>query len=211
MAALTKLETPDTRGEEWALVRRVAKADGSVGRIFEGHLNAQERLRLDGIDPEDHWLGVWGADPAPNEGEPAHIEDDELHGTKVFCSGRGRAHKSAGDRQGHARVRRPDQRRRRGRQVLVPRRTGCGRRNRTGCTSTARRIVATLTPLTTEPYLSGDAIRTAAAWAGIVDSAVESALAQLKDDDLRAHAAGRLVVAQRRSTAGSSTPRRPTT
>ena len=58
------------------------------------------------------------------------------------------------------------------------------------------RIVATLSPLTTEPYLSGDAIRTAAAWAGIVDSAVQSALVQLKDDELRAHAAGRLVVAQ---------------
>ena len=31
MAALTKLDVPDTRGDEWALVRRVAKADGSVG------------------------------------------------------------------------------------------------------------------------------------------------------------------------------------
>src|SRR4051812_14607153 len=55
---------PD-KAEELALVRRVAKADGSVGRLYEGHLNAVERLRLDGIDPEDHWLGVWGADPAP--------------------------------------------------------------------------------------------------------------------------------------------------
>ena len=30
MAALTKLETPDTRGEERALVRRVAKAHGDI-------------------------------------------------------------------------------------------------------------------------------------------------------------------------------------
>ena len=89
MAALTKLDTPDTRKDEWELVRRVAEADGSVGGIFEGHLNAQERLRLDDIDPGDHWLGVWGADPAPSEGEPAHISNNELHGTKVFCSGAG--------------------------------------------------------------------------------------------------------------------------
>ena len=65
------------------------QADGSVGRIFEGHLNAVERLTLDGIDPADDLLGVWGADPAPGEGEPAHIAGDELHGTKVFCSGAG--------------------------------------------------------------------------------------------------------------------------
>lgn len=43
MAALTQLDTPDTREDEWALVRQVAKADGSVGRIFEGHLNGVER------------------------------------------------------------------------------------------------------------------------------------------------------------------------
>ena len=30
---------------ELSLVRRVAAADGSVGRIFDGHLNAVERLR----------------------------------------------------------------------------------------------------------------------------------------------------------------------
>lgn len=43
----------------------VSKADGSVGRILEGHFNAYERLQLEGIDPHDHLLGVWGADPAP--------------------------------------------------------------------------------------------------------------------------------------------------
>jgi len=194
MAALAKLEVPSTRGEEWALVRRVAKADGSVGRIFEGHLNAKERLRLDGIDPEDHWLGVWGADPAPDEGEPAHILNNELHGTKVFCSG-------AGGLTGALVIARgtlvyvdltED--------VEVDKRWYRGQGMRASESHRVHfhgaRIIETLTPLTTEPYLSGDAIRTAAAWAGIVDSAVESALAQLKDDDLRAYAAGRLTVAQ---------------
>ncbi|MDA0168370.1 hypothetical protein OJ998_04660 [Solirubrobacter taibaiensis] len=194
MAALTKLDTPDTRKDEWELVRRVAKADGSVGRIFEGHLNGVERLKLDGIDPEDHWLGVWGADPAPNEGEPAHIVDNELHGTKVFCSGAGGLTRALVIAKGTL--------------VYVDlshnveidkswyRGGGMRASESHRVNFEGARIVATLSPLTQEPYLSGDAIRTAAAWAGIVDSAVESALAQLKDDDLRAHAAGRLVVAQ---------------
>jgi alkylation response protein AidB-like acyl-CoA dehydrogenase len=83
------LTPPPTREEEWGLVRAVARADGSVGRIFEGHLNAYERLHIDGIDPGDHLLGVWGADPGPNEGDPAEVKDSRLHGVKVFCSGAG--------------------------------------------------------------------------------------------------------------------------
>jgi hypothetical protein len=194
MAALTKLDTPDTRKDEWELVRRVAKADGSVDRIFEGHLNAQERLRLDDIDPGNHWLGVWGADPAPSEGEPAHISNNELHGTKVFCSGAGGLTRALViakgtlvyvDLSSNVEV---DKRWYRG--------GGMRASESHRVTFKGARIVATLSPLTTEPYLSGDAIRTAAAWAGIVDSAVQSALVQLKDDELRAHAAGRLVVAQ---------------
>jgi hypothetical protein len=194
MAALTKLEMPKTKGEEWALVRQVAKADGSVGRIFEGHLNAQERLRLDGIDPGDHWLGVWGADPTPQEGTPAQIEGDQLHGTKVFCSGAGGLTRALVIAKGTL--------------VYVDLTTNVEvdktwyRAGGMRASESHRvhfhgaRILATLTPLTTEPYLSGDAIRTAAAWAGMVDTGVESALAQLKDDDLRAHAAGRMLVAQ---------------
>lgn len=196
MERLTRLAPPASRAEEWALVRRVAKADGSVGRIFEGHLNAQERLRLDGIDPEGHWLGVWGADPAPGEGEPADIRDDRLHGTKVFCSGAGgltRALVIAKGTLAYVDLSDPGR-------VEVDRSWYRGQGMRA---SESHRvhfhgapILATLTPLTTEPYLSGDAIRTAAAWAGIVDSGVESALQQLRADDLKAHAAGRMVVAQ---------------
>jgi hypothetical protein len=194
MRALTPLEVPATKGAEWALVRRVAKADGSVGRIFEGHLNAQERLRLDGIDPEDHWLGVWGADPTPQEGTPAQIHGDRLEGTKVFCSGAGGLTRALVIAQGTL--------------VYVDLSSnvevdkGWYRAGGMRASESHRvhfhgaPILATLTPLVTEPYLSGDAIRTAAAWAGMVDTGVESALAQLKDDDLRAHAAGRMLVAQ---------------
>ncbi len=120
-AALAALDPPAMRCEEWDLVRRVARADGSVGRLFEGHLNAVERLRLDGLDPGDHWLGVWGADPAPGEGEPAEIRGDRLYGTKVFCSGAGGLTRALVLARGNARLRRP-RARSRGRQDLVPRR-----------------------------------------------------------------------------------------
>lgn len=194
MDALTQLEVPAGKGEEWALVRRVAQADGSVGRIFEGHLNARERLQLDGIDPEDHWLGVWGADPAPGEGDPAQIDKDRLTGTKVFCSGAGGLTRALViakgtlvyvDLQEDVEV-----------DTTWYRAGGMRASESHRVHFHGAPILATLTPLTTEPYLSGDAIRTAAAWAGMVDCGVESALRQIKDDDLRAHAAGRLVVAQ---------------
>lgn len=194
MTALAQLDTPATRGEEWALVRRVAKADGSVGRIFEGHLNAKERLALDGIDPEEHWLGVWGADPAPDEGEPAHIKSDTLHGTKVFCSGAGGLTRALVIAKGTlVYVDLTDK-------VTIDkdwyRAQGMRASESHRVHFHGASILATLTPLSTEPYLSGDAIRTAAAWAGIIDAAVDSAFEHLKDDDLRAHAAGRLIVAQ---------------
>jgi hypothetical protein len=188
------LRPPVTRQEEWALVREVARADGSVGRIFEGHLNAVERLNLDGIDPGDHLLGVWGADPAPGEGEPAHIEGDALYGTKVFCSGAGGLEKALViaegtlvlvDLQGNVEVDRSWYR------AMGMRASESHRVHFHGA-----RIEATLTPLSTEPYFSGDAIRTAAAWAGIIDAGVEGALRHVKDDDLGALAAGRILTAQ---------------
>ena len=39
LEAAGALTPPATHAHEWALVRQVARADGSVGRIFEGHLN----------------------------------------------------------------------------------------------------------------------------------------------------------------------------
>src|SRR5919202_2310086 len=88
--------------EEWRVLRAVAKADGSVGRIFDGHLNAVERLavaapeplrtrELEAVAAGELLLGVWGADPIPGEGPPAYLVETKsglvLEGVKTFCSG----------------------------------------------------------------------------------------------------------------------------
>ena len=192
------LTPPATREEEWNLVRAVAKADGSVGRIFEGHLNAYERLTIDGIDPEDHLLGVWGADPAPDEGEPAIIQGDELHGVKVFCSGAGGLDRALVIARGTlVCVDLHDN-------VEIDRswyRSGGMRASESHrVVFHGARVIATLGSLTREPWFARDAIRTAACSAGILDAAVEAALSDLaakpETDDLRALAAGRIVTAQ---------------
>jgi hypothetical protein len=191
------LTAPPTRGEEWALVRAVAKADGSVGRLLEGHLNACERLELEGIDVAGRLLGVWGAPPGPGEGEPAYIADDgTLCGTKVFCSGAGGLDGALVTASGqlvyveladHAEIDRG-----------WYRAGGMRASESHRVTFHGAPIRATLRELTTEPYFSGDAIRTAAAWAGIADAAAEAALAAIgpEADDLRAHAAGRIITAR---------------
>jgi hypothetical protein len=90
---------------EIELVRALARADASTARIFDGHLNGVERLalsapaelreaELEGIASGELLLGVWGADPAPGEGEPARMIRDRdgllvLRGAKTFCSGAG--------------------------------------------------------------------------------------------------------------------------
>lgn len=104
---------------ELSLVRRVAAADGSVGRIFDGHLNAVERLAVHG-PPEligeelqavcDGRLlaGVWGGEPGAGDGPPATVVRatrprasgtraagtpasgaEVVRGVKTFCSGAG--------------------------------------------------------------------------------------------------------------------------
>ena len=40
-----------TRAREWAAVRAVARADGSVGRLYEGHLNGVERVAVAAPEP----------------------------------------------------------------------------------------------------------------------------------------------------------------
>src|SRR6202012_3659793 len=86
------------------LVRAVAAADASTARILDGHLNGVERLTLAAQEPllsdelarigaGELLLGVWGADPAAGEGEPARLVRDgerlALRGVKTFCSGAG--------------------------------------------------------------------------------------------------------------------------
>ena len=89
---------------ELELVRRVARADGAVGRIFDGHLNAVERLavqappelrdrELEAVRTGRLLAGVWGGDPRPGEGPPAAVarssRGEVLRGVKTFCSGAG--------------------------------------------------------------------------------------------------------------------------
>ncbi|WP_028066729.1 hypothetical protein [Solirubrobacter soli] len=189
------LVPPPSRAEEWAFVRAVSEADGSVGRILEGHYNAYERLTLDQLDPGDRLLGVWGADPV--DGTPAHIDHDRLHGEKVFCSGAGGLDQALVVARGTL--------------VLVDLEAveidkdwyrGSGMR-----ASESHRVIfygtpiaATLRPLTREPFFSRDAVRTAACWAGILDAAVEATFQELAArpelDELRALAAGRIATAQ---------------
>jgi alkylation response protein AidB-like acyl-CoA dehydrogenase len=191
------LTPPPTREAEWRLVRDIAKADGSVGRIFEGHLNAYERLTLDGIDPGDHLLGVWGADPLPQEGVAAHIDGDTLNGEKVFCSGAGGLDRALVIAQGELVYVDLDA-------VEIDRtwyRAGGMRASESHrVIFDATPILARLSPLTRQPYLGRDATRTAACWAGILDAAVEAALEDLAGkpelDDIRALSAGRIVTAQ---------------
>ena len=202
---------------EWTVVRAVARADGSVARILDGHLNAVERVAhlapaplrgavLDGVAAASVRLGVWGADPAPGEGEPARLAGTgsarRLEGTKVFCSGAGGIDLALvtardGDRAPAL--------------VLADARggtrldrgwfAGSGMRTSESHRVTFRDapVIAVLGEpgeLTRQPWLARDAIRTAACWAGIADRAADAALdalAQAPPSDLAALAAGRML------------------
>ncbi len=207
---------------EWELVRRVATADASVGRILDGHLNAVERLEvaaepqlreeeLAKLEGGTRLLGVWGADPAPGEGPPARIvtsdAGDVLRGVKTFCSGAGgidAALVMVGDDGGLA----PrlvlvecDGR------VVVDREwyRGAGMR-----ASESHRVEFHEAPVVAilgapgelgrEPWFSRDAMRTAAGWAGMVDAAADAALADLgarrAGEPLSQLAAGRIEAAR---------------
>jgi alkylation response protein AidB-like acyl-CoA dehydrogenase len=72
-------ERPVSFAEEWRVLRAVARADGSVGRILDGHFNAVERVsvlapeplrsaELEAVAAGGLRLGVWGADPIRAKG-----------------------------------------------------------------------------------------------------------------------------------------------
>lgn len=205
----------------WDLLRRVAAADASVGRILDGHQNAIERLEV-AAEPEvrerelarvaagQRLLGVWGADPGPGEGEPARLREGGgglvLHGAKTFCSGAGGVDAAlvmVGDDDCAA----PSL-------ALVE----CGGRVKVDRgwyraaglrASESHRVVFDGAPvaavlggpgeLARDPWFSRDAMRTAAMWAGMVDATVEAALGELAgrraEDPLAQLAAGRIVAA----------------
>jgi hypothetical protein len=210
--------------DELGLVRQVARADGSVGRIFDGHLNAVERLAVQApVEVRDRELaaiaahrlraGVWGGDPAPGEGPPATVLEingsDVLRGVKTFCSGAGGLDRA----------------------LILARQAADGpplavwidltdRRVEVDPTwyrsyglrvSVSHRVVFRDAPviarfgapgsLAAQPWFSRDALRTAASWAGMADAATRAALDELAArpgrGPLEALAAGRILTAQR--------------
>lgn len=207
---------------EWSLVRRVAAADGSVGRIFDGHLNAVERIRIAApagvsedvlarVSDGESLLGVWGADPGPGEGEPARLHGTGdslvLDGAKTFCSGAGGVDGAlvmVGSGDGTAPslvfVEIDDS-------VVIDRGwyRGSGLR-----ASESHRVIFRSAPvravlgepgeLSREPWFSRDAMRTAASWAGMADRAADFALADLaarrRGDAQAEAAAGRIMAAR---------------
>ncbi len=209
---------------ELALVRSVARADGAVGRIFDGHLNAVERLavqspdevrvrELEAIRAGELWAGVWGGDPGPGEGPPATVirlgRSEVLRGVKTFCSGAGGLHRAlvlGRDEQGGPPISGWIDVSDTGRVVVDPAwYRGAGLR-----ASVSHRVVFDDAPLLArlgpaggiaqQPWFARDALRTAASWAGMADAAVDAALSELAHRPTRGPVeglgAGRILTAQ---------------
>ena len=209
---------------ELELVRRVARADGSVGRIFDGHLNAVERLavqaptavrdrELAAVMARRLRAGVWGWDPVPGEGPPATVHElagaEVLRGVKTFCSGAGGLDRAL------ILARQPAE----GPPVAVWVDLTDGRvdvdpswfRSHGLRASVSHRVIFRDAPviarfgepgsLAAQPWFSRDALRTAASWAGMADTAADAALVELAcrpgRGPLEALAAGRILTAQR--------------
>lgn len=214
--------------EEWRVLRAVAKADASVGRILDGHYNGVERVAVTAPEPlrsrelervaaGELRLGVWGADPIPGEGEPAHLVETRngltVRGVKTWCSGStgldralvlvrgarggpGPPHLAYVDLSDGA--------------VEVDRSWYKGSGMRASESHRVRfhdaPVLAVLGEpgeILREPYFGRDAVRTAATWAGMADSALDSALSSLSakyagrdPDDLVSVSAGRMLAAR---------------
>ena len=210
--------------EELELVRAVARADASVGRIFDGHLNGVERLavqappalrgaELAAVRDRRLRVGVWGGDPRPGEGPRATVErrgnTETLSGVKTFCSGAGgldRALVLARDPDAPAPV-----------AVWIDLTdadsvTVDGHWYRASGlrASVSHRVLFDRAPvlaqfgppggLSEQPWFGRDALRTAASWAGMADRALDAALGELaaRPDSgaLEQLAAGRMLTAQ---------------
>ena len=218
-------DRPVSFGREWRVLRAVARADGAVGRILDGHFNAVERVsvlapeplrtsELSAVSAGELRLGVWGADPIPGEGDPARLVDDgsRISGVKTFCSG------STGLDRAVVLVRGEDGAPgpplvayvdlSEGARIDTTWFRGPGMRSSEShrVVFDGARVLAVLGrpgELLREPYFSRDAVRTAVTWAGIADLAVGSALDVLaaksagrEPDDLVSLAAGKLLTAQ---------------
>jgi alkylation response protein AidB-like acyl-CoA dehydrogenase len=209
---------------EWALVRAVARADSSVGRILDGHLNAVERIsllssgevrdgELDAVSRGERLLGLWGADPVAGEGEPAQLVEREgavvLDGAKTFCSGAGGvdaalvlARTPSGGPPSLVLVACDDT-------VEIDRswfRPGGLRSSESHlvrfCSTPVIEVLGEPGELSRDPWFSLDAIRTAASWAGMADAAAEAALSELagnpkrREEQIACLAAGRIAASR---------------
>jgi alkylation response protein AidB-like acyl-CoA dehydrogenase len=206
---------------ELELLRVVSRADGSVGRILDGHLNAVERLTVSrpgslageerhAVAAGELLLGVWGADPTPDEGEPARLvgspDSMTLEGVKTYCSGAGglqRALVIARDADGARRLAYVDL----SEGVHIDRDWYRGEGLRASESHRVRfsgapvlAVLGGADEMTRQPWFARDAIRTSATWAGIADRVLEAALdllaARDSVSDLMALAVGRMQVAQ---------------
>ncbi len=197
------LDLPADLAGQLAQVRAVSAADGAVGRIYDGHLNALERLAAHGVDPGPGLQGVWGADPGPGEGEPARVDGDVLRGVKTYCSGAGglsRALVLAGGLLVHVDLTTPA--------TTIDAHWYRASGLRASC---SHRVVFDGAPIlavlggpgeiAAQPWFARDATRTTATWAGLADAAAAAAHALLagrpKRGDLEGLAAGRIETAHR--------------
>lgn len=210
--------------EELALVRAVARADASVGRIFDGHLNGVERLAVQApaalrdadlalIRAARLRVGVWGADPRPGEGQPAGVQRsgraETISGVKTFCSGAGGLHRAL------VAVRDSN--------TQLPVAVWVDLTDSATVTideswyrssglraSVSHRVVFERAPvlarlgapgaLSEQPWFARDALRTAATWAGMADRALDAALAELSAHEHQGQliglGVGRMLTAQ---------------
>jgi alkylation response protein AidB-like acyl-CoA dehydrogenase len=206
---------------EAALIRSVAAADASTARILDGHFNGVERLallaeddvlrsrELEQIAAGTLLLGVWGADPAPGEGEPARIVRGSagtlvLDGVKTFCSGAGgvqRALVIARDEHDARRVAYVDVTlgididrswyRASGLRASESHRVRFER-------APVLALLGGVDEIMREPWFARDAVRTSATWAGIADLILDATVQTLAGrpvDELRLHALGRMRLA----------------
>jgi hypothetical protein len=217
LGAAGSLAAPADAAGELGLVRRIAAADAGVGRIVDGHFNAIERVAVQApaylrdselaeIRAGRLRAGVWGADPASGEGPPAAMHDGLLRGVKTFCSGAGGLDRALilarGEEPGPPVAVWVDVADRSRVEVDESWFKGAGLR-----ASVSHRVVFHDAPvlaqfggsgaLSEQPWFSRDALRTAASWAGMADSAAEGALAELaarpEPGQLEGLAAGRIL------------------
>ena len=173
----------------------------SVGRIYDGHVNAIERLAVQGSAAlaardlplavqGDLWAGVWGGDPSPERGP--RRRSSRPRGDRSCAASRRSARAPAGC-TGRWCSRAPERAR-------GPARARLGRSHRCRPGGDRPRLVPLPRParlrvspgrirrppvlelfgepgaISAQPWFGRDALRTAASWAGMADSAVAGAL-----------------------------------